>query len=56
MLVEFHGDGAVAPGVVEDVAAVGGERDVHAQAAGGFGEHADLVAGGGGEEEEMLRH
>ena len=55
-VIEAHGDGAVAPGVVEDVAAVGGERQVDVHAAGGIGEHTDLVSGGGGEEEETLRH
>jgi len=50
--VEFDGDGAVTPRVVEDVAAVGGEGEGGPGAAGGGIEGVDLVAGGGGEEEE----
>ncbi len=55
-VVEANRDGAVTPGVVENVAAIGGERQVDTHAARGIGEDADLVSGGGGEEEETLRH
>ena len=44
------------PGIVQAVAAVGGEGRIDAQPPRGFGEHADLVAGGGGEQQETLGH
>ena len=49
--VELHRDGAIAPGIVHHVAAVGGQREIHAQAPRRIGENADLVAGGGGEKQ-----
>ena len=51
-ILETHGNGVVAPGIVEHVAAVGGERDVHAELPRGVREDADLVAGGGGDEQQ----
>ena len=51
-IFEAKGESGVAPGVVEDVAAVGGEGEFDAAAAGGFGEGSGLVAGGGGDEED----
>ena len=54
-LIELHRDGVVAPGVVEDVAAVGGQRDVDAQPPRRVGKNADLVPGSRGKKEQMLR-
>ena len=48
--VELHGNGAIAPRIVEDVAAIGGQREVQAHAARGIRKDADLVTGGSGEE------
>lgn len=49
---EAEGESGVAPGIVEDVAAVGGEGEFDAAAEGGFGEGSGLIAGGGGDEED----
>ena len=51
-IFEAEGEGGVAPRIVEDVAAVGGEGEFDAAAEGGFGEGSGLIAGGGGDEED----
>ena len=55
-VVEFHGDGVVAPGIVEPAAAVRRQRRIHTQAPRGFGEDANLVTGGGCEQQQTLGH
>jgi hypothetical protein len=54
--VEFHGDGAIAPRIVEYVAAIGREREVQAQATRGIRKYADLITGGGSKKQQVLRH
>jgi hypothetical protein len=49
-IVKANRDGAVAPGIFEYVAAVGGEDGFESEAAGGVGEHAGLIAGGRGDD------
>ena len=51
-IVEADGDGGVAPGIVEDMAAVGDQLHINAQATGGLFKDADLVAEFGGEQQE----
>jgi len=54
--VELHRERLVAPGIVEHVATIRGQREIHAEPLGGIRENANLVAGGGGEEEQSLGH
>ena len=51
-VVEPHGDGAVAPGIVQLVTSVGGEHQLDAQPLGGFVERAQLITGRRGEEKD----
>ena len=51
-LFEADGNGAVAPGIFEDVAAICGERDFDAEAAGCLCEGASLITGSGGDQED----
>ena len=51
-IVEADGDGGVAPGIVEDVATVGDQLHINAQATGGLFKDTDLVAEFGGKQQE----
>ena len=49
-----HGNRAVAPGIVELIAAVGGVEELDAQRRRRVGEHPRLIAGGRGEQQDAL--
>src|SRR5271166_3911145 len=53
---ETQRDGMIAPRVVKHMAAIGGENQLVAQALGGFGEDARLVASGGADQEQAFVH
>jgi len=44
--IEANGYGAIAPGIFEDMAAIGCEYERHAEAPRGIGENANLVSRG----------
>jgi hypothetical protein len=50
--IEPYRQRVIAPGVVENVAAVGGKGEFYTEPAGRIGKDADLVSGGRGEEEK----
>ena len=54
--VEANGNGAVAPRIVELIAAVGGVEELDAKARRRFGEHARLIAGGRREKKDALHN
>ncbi len=49
--VELHGHGAIAPGIVHHVAAIGRQREVDAQTPRRVREDANLISGGRREEQ-----
>ena len=51
-IIKAQRDGVVAPGVVEDVAAVGGKDEVEVQFLGGVEKSSRLITGGRGDEED----
>ena len=55
-IFKAQGDGLVAPRVVEDVAAIGGENQLITEAIGRLGEGPRLIAGGGADEQKPWGH